>query len=114
MKPNRKKVDTYRFNGDPAIDPSSIRPVTIADLETRIEKYHNKLADPKDPDDKKWIATWIKRYESELTKKRRALTQKERSQSQRPRPSSRECESIPPSSASHPAQTPAPSRTPKS
>jgi hypothetical protein len=86
MKPNRKKTDTYRFNGHPSLHENSIHPVTIADLESRIEKFTAKLADPRDPDDKKWVATWIRRFESELKKKRRALSQKERSHAERPRP----------------------------
>jgi hypothetical protein len=83
MKTNRKKSDTYRFNGDPSQDPSSIRPVTIADLEARIEKFIAKHSDPADPDDKKWIQGWIRRYETELKKKRRSLAQKEKSQGER-------------------------------
>jgi hypothetical protein len=69
MKTNRKKTETYRFNGHPYFDASSIFSVKIAELEVRIKKYEAKLADPDDPDDKKWTARWLERYRKELDKK---------------------------------------------
>lgn len=56
MKKNRKNADTYRFNGNPSIHAHSIHPVSIADLESRIEEFEAKLSDPNDPDDPKWTA----------------------------------------------------------
>jgi hypothetical protein len=78
MKKNRKNADTYRFNGNPSLHAHSIQSVTIPDLESRIEEFEAKLSDPDDPDDKKWTARWLKRFESELAKKRKGLALKER------------------------------------
>ena len=78
MKKNRKKADTYRFNGHPAFHAHSIHAVAIADLESRIEEFEAKLSDPNDPDDKRWKTRWLKRFKSALTKKRRGLALKER------------------------------------
>jgi hypothetical protein len=73
MKKNRKKAETYRFNGHPWFDPGSIHSVTIADLESRIQDFEAKLADPIDPDDKKWTNGWLSRLRQELAKKRKGL-----------------------------------------
>jgi hypothetical protein len=70
VKKNRKKVDTYRFNGNPFLHAGSIHSVTMADLDLRIKEFEAKMADPKDPDDKKWTARWISRFQKELEKKR--------------------------------------------
>jgi hypothetical protein len=78
MKKNRKKAHKYRFNGHPSFHAHSIHSVTIADLESRIEKFETKLSDPNDPDDQKWTACWLKRFKSALAKKRRGLALKER------------------------------------
>lgn len=78
MKKNRKKVDTYRFNGHPFFHARSIHSVTIVDLELRIKDLKAKLADPNDPDDKKWTQGWLMRYEKELAKKRKGLALKQR------------------------------------
>ena len=78
MKKNRKKSDTYRFNGHPYFHASSIFSVEIAELETRIKSYESKLADPNDPDDKKWTARWLARYRKELDKKQRGRSLKQR------------------------------------
>lgn len=80
MKKNRKKADTYRFNGHPYFHSDSIHSIEMADLEARIKQFETKLADPDDPDDKKWTARWLKRFRKELDKKRagRSLKQRER------------------------------------
>ena len=80
MKRNRKKADTYRFNGNPFLHGGSIHSVEIAELEARITQLEAKLADPKDPDDKKWTARWLERFRKELDKKRsgRSLKQREK------------------------------------
>ncbi len=78
MKKNRKTADTYRFKGHPTLHAHSIHPVLVAELETRVEVLEAKLSDPNDPDDKKWTAGWLKRYTTELSKKRRGLALKER------------------------------------
>ena len=85
MKTNRKKADTYRFNGNPYFHAGSIHSVTIADLELRIKDCEAKLADPNDPDDKKWTAWWLSRYEQELAKKRKGLALKQQESQQRRR-----------------------------
>jgi hypothetical protein len=85
MKKNRKTADTYRFNGHPSFDAASIRSVTIADLESGIRDLEAKLADPNDPDDKKWTACWLTKYELELAKKRKGLALKERERHKRSR-----------------------------
>ena len=79
MKKNRKKADTYRFNGHPFLDAGSIHSVEIAELEARIKQFESKLADANDPDDKKWTARWLERFRKELDKKqaRRSLKQRE-------------------------------------
>jgi hypothetical protein len=78
MKKNRKKTDTYRFNGRPHFNTGSIHSVQIADLELRIKRFEAKLADPDDPDDKKWTACWLSRYRKELDKKCRGRDLKQR------------------------------------
>lgn len=79
MKRNRKRADTYRFNGNPFIHAGSIHSVEMADLEARIKQFEAKLADPDDADDKKWTARWLTRFRKELDKKRagRSLRQRE-------------------------------------
>jgi hypothetical protein len=69
MKRDPKKASTYRFNGNPLLHSDSIRTVNITDLETRIRELEAKLADPADPDDKKWTEGWLDRYKAELSKK---------------------------------------------
>jgi hypothetical protein len=80
MKKNRKKADTYRFNGHPYFHADSIHSVEIADLEAQIKQFEAKLADPDDADDKKWTASWLHRFRKELDKKRagRSLKQREK------------------------------------
>jgi len=80
MKKNRKSADTYRFNGHPSFHAGSIHSVEMAKLEARIKELEAKLADPDDPDDRKWTAGWLTRYRKELDKKRagRSLKQRER------------------------------------
>jgi hypothetical protein len=85
MKKNRKKADTYRFNGHPYLHASSIHSVEMAELEAWVKQYEAKLADPDDPDDKKWTARWLDRFRKELEKKRagRNLKQRERRERRR-------------------------------
>jgi len=69
VQKNRKKAETYRFNGYPHSNPGSIHSVGIAQLNFWIKEMESKLADPNDPDDKKWVARWLKRYAQERDKK---------------------------------------------
>jgi len=68
---NRKKTETYRFNG-----LWGMRPVKTDDLQDWIKKAEAKLANPEDPDDKKWTARWLRRFRQELKKKLRGKEQK--------------------------------------
>jgi hypothetical protein len=68
MKRNRKKVETCRFNGHPRFHAGSVRPMMMADLEARIKHFEAKLADPEDPDDKRWTCRWLARFRKELKK----------------------------------------------
>jgi hypothetical protein len=77
MKKNRKKADTYRFNGYP-FQARSIHSVKIEDLESRIKDLEAKMADPNDADDKRWTARWLTRHKQELAKKRKGLALKKR------------------------------------
>lgn len=87
MKKNRKKADTYRFNGHPSFHAGSIYSVEIADLEARVKEFEAKLANPDDTDDKKWTARWLNRFRKELDKKRagRSLKQREKQDRRRTR-----------------------------
>ena len=80
MKKNRKRADTYRFNGHPYFDAGSIFSIEVGDLEALVKQYEAKLADSADPDDKKWTARWLDRFQKELDKKLagRRLKQRER------------------------------------
>lgn len=77
---NRKKADTYRFNGNPFLHTGSIHSVEMADLEAYVKQFEAKLADSDDPDDKKWTARRLERFRKELEKKRagRSLKQREK------------------------------------
>ena len=87
MKKNRKKADTYRFNGHPFLDAGSIHSVEMAELQARIKQFQSKLADADDPDDKKWTASWLARFQKEFDKKkaRRSLKQREKRDRRRTR-----------------------------
>ena len=87
MRRDPKKADTYRFNGNLHLHSGSIRAVTITDLEARIRELEAKLADPADPDDKKWTEGWLNRHKAELAKKLegRSLKTEERAKSRRRR-----------------------------
>jgi hypothetical protein len=50
--------------------------MTIATLKSTIEKLQAKLADPRDGDDKRWVARWLTRCETRLSKKTRAFEHK--------------------------------------
>lgn len=84
---NRKKADRYRFNGNPYFHAGSIVPIQITDLEAGIAGFEAKLADPADPDDKKWVARWLHRFRRELEKKQAGsrLKQRERRSDRRRR-----------------------------
>ena len=69
MRRDPKKADTYHFNGNPYLHTGSIHTVTIADLQSRVRAFEAKLADPNDPDDKKWTERWLNRFKAELSKK---------------------------------------------
>jgi hypothetical protein len=75
---NRKRAETYRFNGSLNFDARSIRSVGIDQLQAAVSALRRKLDDPKDEDDKRWTARWLSRYEKELAKKERALETKGR------------------------------------
>jgi len=66
---NRKKTETYRFNGYPHSNPGSIHSVGIAQLNFWIKEMESKLAGADDLDDKKWVTRWLKRYTQERDKK---------------------------------------------
>ena len=72
MSKNRKNADTYRFNG-----VWGMKSVGIAELETLIQRFQRKLADPNDPDDEKWTARWLGRFRRELEKKEGAREEKQ-------------------------------------
>ena len=78
MKKNRKKAHPYRFNGHPYFHADSIHAVEMAELEARVTQFEVKLADPNDPDDKKWTARWLERFRKELNKKRAGCDLKQR------------------------------------
>ena len=71
MTKNRKTSDTYRFNG-----LAGLKPVETAELKALIERFQAKQQDSNDPDDKKWIARWLKRFQQELAKKENAMEQR--------------------------------------
>lgn len=71
MTKNRKKTETFRFNG-----VWGMQPVKIADLQVLIQQYEKKLADPNDPDDPKWTKHWLVRFQRELKKKEKGLALK--------------------------------------
>jgi hypothetical protein len=75
---NRKKSETYRFNGYPHKNPKSIHSVTISDLKSYIDAFTKKLADPDDADDKRWTKRWLERFKRELAKKQKGLALKKR------------------------------------
>jgi hypothetical protein len=83
MRKNRKKSETYRFNGNPFLHAGSIHPVKIGDLESGIRALEAKLADHGDTDDKRWTARWLRRYRWELAKKRKGLALKQRVSAER-------------------------------
>jgi hypothetical protein len=83
MKKNRKKADTYRFNGNPHLHSGSIHSVQIAELESQNKEFEAKLADPNDPYDKKWTAGRLDRYRKELDKKRKGQNLKRRDKQKR-------------------------------
>ncbi|MCS7471623.1 hypothetical protein NZK35_33665 [Stieleria sp. ICT_E10.1] len=77
MSKNRKKSETYRFNGNPSLHSGSIESVDVKQLASMIEKFQAKLADPDDPDDKKWTERWLDRLRKEHQKKVGALERKQ-------------------------------------
>ena len=83
MRRDPKKGGTFRFNGNPHVHSTSLRPLTIEDLRASVAELEAKLAHPADPDDKKWVERWLRRYQSELAKKLDGLSLKneERSKS---------------------------------
>ncbi len=78
---NRKKTETYRFNGYPHLNSKSTRSFDIAKLESIIAEFADKLSDPNDPDDRKWTQRWLTRFEKELKKKQDGLALKQLEQS---------------------------------
>ncbi len=75
---NRKKADTYRFNGSAAFCSSSINPMQMAELGSAVAEFAAKLNDPNDSDDKKWVARWLQRFCREWEKKQAGRSQKQR------------------------------------
>lgn len=86
MRKNRKKSETYRFNGNPFLHAGSIHSVEIADLARGIKELEAKLANPGDDDDRRWTARWLMRYRRELAKKRKGLALKQRERANPVRP----------------------------
>ncbi len=84
MTKNRKKSDTYRFNGYPHLNAGSIRSVEIKDLEVMVRQFKAKLADPDDTDDKRWTRRWLARMEKELSKKTEQRDKKQQDKLKRP------------------------------
>jgi hypothetical protein len=60
----RKKTRVYAFGGH------------ITKLEERIARCKSKLADPSDPDDKRWLSRWLKAAETRIAKKERSMEAK--------------------------------------
>ena len=75
---NRKRADTYRFNGHPFFNAKSIFSVETEKLEERIKRLEAKLADPNDLDDPRWTQYWLERYQQELKKKQKGKAFKEK------------------------------------
>jgi predicted nucleic acid-binding Zn-ribbon protein len=67
----RKKIRVYAFRGQ------------ILKLEERIARCKSKLDDPKDPDDMRWLARWLKAAERRLVEKERSLEVKNSSRKRR-------------------------------
>jgi hypothetical protein len=86
MKKNRKRAETYRFNGSTYLHTGSIHPVEMGELESLIRTFEAKLADPTDPDDKKWVARWLGRFRKEHDKKLAGFGLKLRDKLNRRRP----------------------------
>jgi hypothetical protein len=91
MKKNRKRADTFRFNGHPFFHATSIFSVEMSELESCVKKLEAKLADPADPDDKKWTARWLERYRKEFEKKQAGRSLKQREKRIRRRKKNRPC-----------------------
>ena len=72
MTKNRKKSDTYRFNG-----VSGIKSVKASELKIWIDQFEAKQTATDDPDDNKWTCRWLKRLQQELAKKERTLEQRQ-------------------------------------
>jgi thiamine pyrophosphate-dependent acetolactate synthase large subunit-like protein len=83
MAKNRKKSETYRFNG-----VWGVTPVRADELREWITKFEAKLADPDDPDDQKWTRRWLARFKKELAKK-------EESRQRRQQEVSKKCRKLP-------------------
>jgi len=83
VRKNRKKADTYRFNGHPSFHAGSIHSIEMAELEGLIQRFEAKLTRAGDPDDKKWTARWLDRFRKELAKKRAGRSLKQREQRDR-------------------------------
>jgi hypothetical protein len=61
----KRKSQPYGFGGH-----------TLAKLEEHIAKCKSKLADPDDPDDKRWLSKWLQAAERRLAMKERSLESK--------------------------------------
>ncbi len=90
MAKNRKKSETYRFNGNPSLHSGSIESVDVKQLASMIEQFEAKLTDPDDPDDKKWTQRWLDRLRRENERKidSRERKQQEKLKHDRQRPKS--------------------------
>jgi hypothetical protein len=62
---SKRKNREYKFGGH-----------SIEKLEERIAKCKSKIADPGDPDDKNWLARWLRAAERRLLDKGRNLDAK--------------------------------------
>jgi hypothetical protein len=72
MKKNRKKAETYRFNGLWGMEP-----VRSDELRQLIRRFRNKLGNPFNPDARKWTARWLVRFQREYARKLRSLARKQ-------------------------------------
>ena len=80
MTKNRKTSDIYRFNGI-----SGLKSVETTKFKTLVDRLLAKQANPEDPDEKRWVARWLKRFQQKLAKKEKAREQRKTDSSKQQR-----------------------------